>query len=80
MSDIDHIRNDITQLKVDAARREETLRRLEETTDSLEKSVKELVGLMNRGRGAIWSVMLIGGAIWAMLSAVIEKAIGKNVP
>lgn len=73
MRDLDR---DVVALKVANAELAVEVKGLSKQVASLETAVKDLNDTMNRGKGALWGIMGIAGALGAVVSTVAKKLLG----
>lgn len=76
VSDIRELDRDMVALKISNAQLAVTVASLATQVTALQAAVKDLNDTMNQGRGALWGVMLIAGALGATIATVIKKALG----
>lgn len=67
---------DVVALKVSNAQLAVTVSNLAQQVQALQLVTSELTATLNRGKGALWGLMLIAGAIGGVLSTVGKALIG----
>lgn len=67
---------DMVSLKISNAQLAVTVASLATQVTALQGAVKDLNDTMNRGKGALWGVMLIAGALGATLATAVKKLLG----
>jgi hypothetical protein len=67
---------DVVALKVGNAQLAVTVANLANQVQALQVVTAELTATLNRGRGALWGLMLIAGAVGGMLSTMGKALLG----
>lgn len=70
------LERDVVALKVSNAELAGELRNLRDTVDKLDAAVNNLTETLNRGKGAMWGIMLIAGSLGASLTTIVKKLMG----
>ncbi len=70
------LERDVVALKVSNAELAGELRNLRGTVDKLDAAVNNLTETLNRGKGAMWGIMLIAGSLGASLTTIVKKLMG----
>lgn len=70
------LERDVVALKVSNAELTGELRNLRGTVDKLDAAVNNLTEALNRGKGAMWGIMLIAGSLGASLTTIVKKLMG----
>lgn len=66
--------SDITELKIAVAVMAERIDELTKTVDRQGKYIEELLVLSNKGKGAAWILIGMGGIVGALLSKLLPLA------
>ena len=67
------LERDVVALKVSNAELAGELKNLRGTVDKLETAVNNLTDTLNRGKGAMWGIMLIAGSLGASLTTIVAE-------
>lgn len=70
------LERDVVGLKISNAELAGELKNLRKTVDNLELAVNKLTETLNRGKGAMWGIMLIAGSLGASLTTIVKKLMG----
>lgn len=70
------LERDVVALKVSNAELAGELRNLRGTVDKLDAAVNNLTETLNRGKGAMWGIMLIAGSLGASLTTIVKQLMG----
>jgi hypothetical protein len=68
---------DVVALKVSHAQLAVTVAALTQQAQALQQTTKELTDTLNRGRGALWGIMFIAGAIGSVVPTALKWILGK---
>lgn len=72
MSELEQLRQEVSELREWKGAHEEKLDTLEERLAANTRAVEELVATMNRGKGAMWAFGIVAVGVGSIVTALIE--------